>query len=109
MRLPDPKGVECSRFIGGRTSGVLTLRRARAAHHAVCTRAPVSVQARALLEPCVARGRPIMLCVRVSVQARAQHIRRERGKRAYFIPVHSLTLHLLLSTLGEPRDGYAVC
>ena len=33
----------------------------------------------------------------------------ERGKRAYFIPVHSLTLHLLLSTLGEPRDGYAVC
>ena len=76
MRLPDPKGVECSRFIGVRTSGVLTLRRARAAHHAVCTRAPVSVQARALLEPCVARGRPIMLCVRVSVQARAQHIRR---------------------------------
>ena len=80
MRLPDPKGVECSRFVGGRTSGarsgVLTPRCARAAHHAVCTRAPVSVQARALLEPCVARGRPIMLCVRVSVQARAQRIRR---------------------------------
>ena len=80
MRLPDPKGVECSRFVGGRTSGVLTLRRARAAHHAVCTRAPVSVQARALLEPCVARGRPIMLCVRVSVQARAQYIRRFGGE-----------------------------
>ena len=80
MRLPDPEGVECSRFIGGRTSGVLTLRRARAAHHAVCTRAPVSVQARALLEPCVARGRPTMLCVRVSVQTPTHSTFRRSGQ-----------------------------
>ena len=73
-RTPEEWSVAV--FHGGRTSRALTLRRARAAQSAVCTRLLVSVQVRARPEPCVARGRPRVLCVRVSVQAHPQHFRR---------------------------------
>ena len=76
-RTPEEWSVAV--FHGGRTSRALTLRRARAAQSAVCTRLLVSVQARARPEPCVARGRPRVLCVRVSVQAHPQHFRRFGG------------------------------
>ena len=72
----SPEEWSVAEILGGRTSGALTLRRARAAQSAVCTRLLVSVQARARPEPCVARGRPRVLCVRVSVQAHPQHFRR---------------------------------
>ena len=75
----SPEEWSVAEFLGGRTSGALTLRRARAAQSAVCTRLLVSVQARARPEPCVARGRPRVLCVRVSVQAHPQHFRRFGG------------------------------
>ena len=82
----SPEEWSVAEILGGHTSGALTLRRARAAQSAVCTRLLVSVQARARPEPCVARGRPRVLCVRVSVQAHPQHFRRSHHNH----PCHHL-------------------